>query len=49
MAVLENNMPTIENVHSPFLKENVIVELVKFKDQIKDWDKLVEIAHESFL
>ncbi len=51
MVMLEEHMPTIENVLSPFLKEkeDVVAEVVKLKDQIKDWDKLVETVHESFL
>jgi hypothetical protein len=48
MVMLEEHMPTIENVLSPFLKEreDVAAKLVKLKDQIKDWDKLVETTHE---
>ncbi len=51
MVMLEDHVRTIENVLSPFLKEreDVVAKVVKLKDQIKDWDKLVETAHESFL
>lgn len=48
--MLEEHMPTIENVLSPFLKEREdVAKVVKLKDQIKDFDKLVETAHESFV
>jgi GTP-binding protein EngB required for normal cell division len=50
MVMLEEHMPTIENVLSPFLKEREdVAKVVKLKDQIKDFDKLVETAHESFV